>query len=306
MGGVSSSVAISVGAVCQEGGALFIASNENSDVITGEQARPNVFRTGFSMAFAVRAPAQWVADNLGKKWYFITHDYSWGWSGTRWARKMIPEVGAEELGEVKVPLGTRDFSSYLMKVANSDADVAVITVGGVDGIALYRQLTEFGIFDKMDVWWTSIDYADAYALEPEQRGRHGNSETYYKFTPEMKAFSDRYAEEYPNLNVRVADNNTHHGWLSMTALLRGMDKAGSTDVSDVKNAMEGMTIEDNKLPDPTYIRPWDHQMLDTFFFGQDKKRPNPDFFDVIFSGKEADYARSQEENPVSLDETPFP
>lgn len=301
MGGVSSSVGIAVGSVCHKNGAIFIATNENSDTITGVDANKHMFRVPPNMAILVRGAAQYVSDNLGKKWFFITHDYSWGHSGTEWARNMIDKVGAQEVGEVKVPMGTRDFSSYLIQVANSGAEVAVVTVGGFDGIALYKQMGEFGIFDKMKVWWTLADYPDSYALQPEQRGRYGMMEIYWTATPELIEFSKRINEKYPDAIANVVETNSYHGWLGMKALLMAIEKAGTTDVDTVIKAMEGLIICDNKQPDPTYIRPWDHQFIDTMYFGHDiPGATGDDITEVLFSMPCKDFARTISENPVDL------
>ena len=57
MGGVSTSTALSVGAVADEKKVLYIATNQNGDQITGESARKYVFRTPPDMAILVRAGA---------------------------------------------------------------------------------------------------------------------------------------------------------------------------------------------------------------------------------------------------------
>ena len=302
MGGVSSSVGAAVGSVCHEAGSLWINSNENSDTLTAEDANKHSFRVPPNMAILVRGAAEYVAENLGKKWYFVTHDYSWGQSGTRWAREMLDEVGAEEVGEARVPMGTRDMSSYLLQLANSGAEVAVVTVGGFDGIALYGQMSEFGIFDRMDVWWTLADYPDSYALQPEQRGRYGMMEIYWKATPELIAFSERIHENYPDAIANVVETNSYHGWLGMKALLTAIEKAGTADnVDAVIEAMEGLVICDNMQPDPTYIRPWDHQFIDTMYFGHDiPGAEGDDITEVLFTMPCKDFARTMSENPVDL------
>ena len=124
LGAVSSSAAIAVGSVCHEMGSIYICTNANSDTITGVDGNKHTFRVPPNMAILVRGAAEYVAENLGKNWYFITHDYSWGWSGTEWARNMLDEVGTVKVGEVKIPMDTRDMSSYLLKLMNSGADVA--------------------------------------------------------------------------------------------------------------------------------------------------------------------------------------
>ncbi|MGA2957198.1 MAG: ABC transporter substrate-binding protein, partial [Thermodesulfobacteriota bacterium] len=115
IGGVSSSVAVSVGEVAQRNGALFIATNQNSDTITGEKAHRCVFRVPPDMSMALRSLSPYIIEKVGKKWYFFTHDYEWGWSGTRWGRKMLEQYKGTEVGESKIPMNTRDFSSFLIK-----------------------------------------------------------------------------------------------------------------------------------------------------------------------------------------------
>jgi len=300
MGGASSATAAAVGAICDERGSIYLATNPNADTLSGECANKHMFMVAPDMAILVRGAASYVAENLGKKWFFITHDYSWGQSGTKWARDMLDEVGAKEIGEFLVPMGTTDFSAYLLQIANSGADVVCVTVGGFDATVLCKQMSKFGIFDKMKVWWTLADYLDSYALKPEQRGIYGMVDNYWKATPGLIELSKRIKEGYPSAPVLVAETNSYHGWLGMTALLKGIEHAGTTDVDAVIKAMEGLVICDNLQPDPTYICPWNHQFLDTSFFVRELRVPGEDIYEILFSLSAKDYARTMSENPIDL------
>ena len=133
MGGVSSSTAVSVGEVAQRAGLLFIATNQNSDTITGEKAHRCVFRVRPDMAMALRCLGPYIIETAKlKKWYFFTHDYEWGWSGTRWGKKVLEQYKGTDLGESKIPLGTRDYSAFFQKALATKPEALVITVGGVD------------------------------------------------------------------------------------------------------------------------------------------------------------------------------
>lgn len=300
LGGVSTSVGLAIGAVCEEEKAIYLATNQNGDDFTTEgYANRYMFSVAPGMDALVRGAVDWVADNLGKKWYFITHDYSWGHSGTKWARSMMESVGAKEIGEVLVPNNTRDFSSYLLPIANSEADVMVITVGGLDVQALYMQLYEFGLFDKMSAWTTLGNYEDCYPLDPVVRDMYIGAEVYWKESPGMIELSNR-VKEYPNAPIPVAATNTYQGWLGMTALLQGIEKAGTTDVETVIKTLEGMIICDNLRSEPTYIRPWDHQFLGQLPFIHDLKKEGEDIWEVLFTFNSKDYARSLNESPVRL------
>lgn len=301
MGGVSTSTALSVGAVAEEKKVLYIATNQNGDQVTGESARHYVFRTPPDMAILVRAGAKYVADNLGKKWFFLTHDYSWGHSGTKWARNMLSTVGAKEVGELKVPMGTRDFSSQLLTIRNSDANVLVITLGGFDNVSLLKQLNEYKIYDKMKVWYTLADIVDVFAVPAENRQAYVSAEMYWKTSPEMQKLNERYQKKYPRAASPVIDVNTYNGWLSVKILLEAIKKAKTADnVEKVICAMEGLTIKDNARKTPTYVRPWDHQVLTEVVFGKYNPVAGNDILDVKVTIPAEQVARTKQENPVNV------
>jgi branched-chain amino acid transport system substrate-binding protein len=301
MGGVSTSTALSVGAVAEEKKVLFIATNQNGDQVTGESARHHVFRTANDMAMLVRAGAKYTADNLGKKWFFLTHDYSWGHSGTAWARSMLPKVGAKEVGEIKVPMGNRDFSSQLLAIRNSGADVLVITMAGFDNVALLKQMNEYRIYDKMKVWYTLVDLVDFFVVPQADRQPFASTETYFKASPEMEKLNARYQKKYPKAASPVLDVTTFDGWLSMKMLLEAIKKAGTADdVEKVICAMEGLTIKDNARKTPSYVRPWDHQVLTEVAIGQINPVAGNDIFDVKAYIPAEQVARTQQENPINV------
>lgn len=301
MGGVSTSTALSVGAVADEKKVLYIATNQNGDQITGESARKYVFRTPPDMAILVRAGAKFVADNLGKKWYFLTHDYSWGHSGTQWARNMLDKVGAKEVGEIKVPLGNRDFSSQLLIIRNSGADVLVITVAGFDNVALLKQMNELKIYDKMKVWYTLMDLVDLYSVLIEDRQPYLCAETYYKASPEMEKLNERYMKKYPKAASPVLDTGTFNGWLSIKILFEAMKKAGTTeDVEKVICAMEGITVKDNARKTPSVVRAWDHQVMTEVVFGKVNPVKGKDIMEVKALVPAESVARTRQENPVNV------
>ncbi len=302
LGGVSSSVGIAVGAVAEEKKVLYINTNGNSDQLSGEYARHHVFTSAPNMAILVRGGAKYVAENLGKKWFFITHDYSWGWSGTKWARASMKEFGCKEVGEIKVPMGTRDFSSQLLQVRNSGADVLVITCAGFDNVALMKQLAEYKIYDKVKVWYTLMEYVDMWPLAKAERQPYVMAEVYWNENAQTRAWTEKFNKKYPKAACPVLDNGNYNGWLAMKALLEGIKKAGTADdVEKVIRAMEGMTIKDNLRANPTYIRPWDHSFLTQVVLG--KANPNAngtDLYEIKAITPADKVARTKSENPVDV------
>jgi len=53
--------------------------------------------------------------DLGKKWFFLAADYSFGWQLTEGHRKIGKELGFTEAGVVNHPLGTADYTPYFQR-----------------------------------------------------------------------------------------------------------------------------------------------------------------------------------------------
>jgi len=309
LGGVSSSVAVAVGEVAQRYGVLFFATNQNSDTITGKYAHRCVFRVPPNMAMGLRAAGPYIIENVGKRWYFMTHDYEWGWSGTRWGRVVLKEQGGVEVGESLVPLGTRDFSSFLLKARAAKPDALVITVGGIDRASLMEQIYEFGIYRDMTIVHTLYDYEDIWAAGPEKNfGVHGIEWYHGIDAPGVKEFVERYKKRWPAALIPVPTQDTVNGYIGVRELLRAMERAGATKVASVIKALEGHTVYDSLRNGPTYIREWDHQFVCSFYIVRSKKpeemRDRADFCEVIGYGLGKNIARTREENPVKLE--PYP
>ncbi len=310
LGAVSSSVAIAISEVAQRGNTIYFNTNTNSDECTGKHCHRTNFRVGPNNTMLVRAVAPYIARNFGKNWYFITHDYTWGRSGTRAFREILKQEGGKDMGEALIPMGTRDFSSYLIKIRNlkPKPDIIMCTIGGVDRSALFEQIRQFGM-DKDFRWGFSLmDYGDAFAVGPEKAIGTFAVEWYHTIdAPGVKEFVAKYKKRWPKAGFPVPENNTYQGYLGARTLLRAVARANSLATNDVIKALEGWTIKDNMKPNPTYIRPWDHQFVQDVIIAR-MKTPEElaagdrsDFYTIIGFMKGDEVVRSREENPCQLE-----
>jgi len=302
VGGVSSSVGMAVGAVANERNVLYICTNGNSDELTSTKANRNQFRVGASMAALGRAAATFAAEKLGKKWFFLTHDYSWGHSGTRWARDVLQKSGGVEIGEVKVPLGTRDFSSQLLQIRNSGAEVLMITCAGFDNVALLKQMAEYKIYDKMNVVYTLMDFVDMYPLEQQERQAYAAVEVSWNENPAMEAASKKFAEMFPKAAAPVMDNGNYNGYIAIMMINEAAKKAGTLDdVDKLICAMEGLELKGNLRATPTTVQANNHQFLsDVIMVKSNPKGEGTNIWDVVGVFPAANYDMTAEENPVDV------
>jgi len=302
MGGVSSSVGMAVGAVAAERGTLYICTNGNSDELTSSKANHFMFRAASSMAALGRAAATYAIKNLGKKWYFLTHDYSWGHSGTRWARDVLTKSGGTEVGEVKVPLGTRDFSSQLLQIRNSGAEVLMITCAGFDNVALLKQMAEYKIYDKMKVVYTLMEYVDMYPLKPEERQSYNAVEVSFNENDKLKAASKKFAEMFPKAAAPVIDNGNYNGYIAIMMVNEAAKKAGTVDdVEKLICAMEGLELTNNLRDTPSLIDPRTHQVLSNVdMVKSDPKGTGINIWEMMQVYKASEFDMTKQENPIDV------
>lgn len=309
IGEVSSAVAIAVSEVAQRANIIYFNSNTNSDECTGKYAHRTNFRVGPSNYMVVHALGPWVLKNVGNKWYFMTHDYTWGRSGTEANREILKESGGKDLGEALIPLGTRDFSSYLIKIMNlpEKPDALMCTVGGVDVSAMLEQAAEFGMIKDYTFCFTLRDYVDVWAVGPEKNVGIFACEWYHKTdAPGAKEFVERYQKRFPDADIPVPENSCYNGYIGARELLRAAIRAGSLDTTAIVKALEGHTFADNMKPNPTTIRAWDHQFIQDVFIARAKrpeemKADRTDFHQIIGSMKGEEICRTKEQNPVQLE-----
>ena len=151
LGAVSSSVAIAISEVAQRGNTIYLNTNTNSDECTGKHCHRTNFRVGPNNTMLVRAVAPYIARNFGKDWYFITHDYTWGRSGTKSFREILQQEGGKDLGEALDPPGNQGFQFL------SDQDPKLEAQAGHDHVHHRRRGPARPCSSKSDnLAWTRI------------------------------------------------------------------------------------------------------------------------------------------------------
>ncbi|MFE3060242.1 ABC transporter substrate-binding protein [Nocardia sp. NPDC059236] len=81
----------------------------------------------------------------GRRWFLAGNDYIWPRSTHVVARQVLPQFGAEIVGERYATLGTRDFSLTIEAILASGADVVLSTHVGADAAAFERQCHAMGV-----------------------------------------------------------------------------------------------------------------------------------------------------------------
>ncbi len=272
IGALSSGVAAPLSELAQRYGIIYCNSNSSSDTVTNEKCqRVNFVWDANNWMFA-NALGPLVIKNLGKKWFILTHDYVWGKNATAVTREVMKKVGAEEVGELFVPQGTRDFSAQLLRIRSAKPEVVIANVAGIEQTAFREQAAEFG--SEKDAAWVfpQQDFPDMVTLGPKKSFGYFCTTWHYTLNePGVKEFTERFQKRWADAPIPVPDNVSCNGYIATRELLRAVERAGTTRNHEVIKALEGHVIKDNFRKYPSVIREWDHLVGQMLYLARTKK-----------------------------------
>ena len=238
--GVNSAVALGVNDVLRDRHRVFIASNVGTSDLTGKACSPDTVHWSYD-TWALGASAARALYRQGP-FYFIGFDYALGAALERDTTAVLKQLGGTVAGSVKHPLGTTDFSSYLLQAQSSGAKVIAFASTGIDFVNGVKQAAEFGIGRSATLTglFTQITDVEAIGLEAAQ-GLTLTEAFYWDLNDDTRAFTKRFAAEMPG---RVPTENQAGVYSSVLAYLRAVKAAGSIEGEKVMAAMKAAPITD--------------------------------------------------------------
>ncbi len=195
-----------------------------------------------------------------------------GKNATAAARENIRKLGAEELGELLIPQGTRDFSAQLLRIRAAKPQVVIANVFGIEHTSLREQAYEFGA-DKDAAWvFPQQDFPDMVTLGPKKVFGYFCTTWHYTLNePGAKEFTERFRKRWANAPIPVPDNVSSNGYLATRELLRAIERAGTSRNHEVIKALEGHVVKDTFRKYPCTIRPWDHLVGQMLYLAKTKR-----------------------------------
>lgn len=141
----TSSVALAVSSLARQKNKVFMPSSAFTAELTGRSCSPNTVQWTIDNWALANSVGRAVAEAGGRTWYFITADFAFGHDLERVATAAVIKAGGKVLGATRLPLGTTDFASALLKAQSSKADVIAIANAGPDLTNTIKQASEFGL-----------------------------------------------------------------------------------------------------------------------------------------------------------------
>jgi branched-chain amino acid transport system substrate-binding protein len=265
---VASNEALAIVPKLAEWDTIFISGDNGDGRLTGESLVPNFFRPNTSGPMGTRAVALWLRDAPLKTFYGIGMDYAWGHNSMDVFADEVKKGGKTFLGAVFSPTGTKDFSTYIMKIRESGADGVYLVLAGDDNNAFLSQAKQYRLGDKVQLLTEQVDEMGLNATGDSAIGMIGGSR--YSPTvdnPANKTFVAAWQAEYGRLPQMFEGDQ----YQSCVVLQAGIEKAGSIDAAKLRPALEGLAVDSVK--GHIVMRACDHQAEQAGFVVKVVKQP---------------------------------
>jgi len=210
----------------------------------------------------------------------LTADYSFGHALEGMASKVINENGGEVLGNVRAPLGTTDFSSYILQAQASGADVVALANAGNDTVNALKAAAEFGLTEQMDVAGLLVFTPNAQAMDPATAGgMRLTSGFYWDMDDETRQWSKRFEQRHGAIPSMI-----HAGVYSVTMHYLNAVKAAGTDDTDIVMKTMKATKPNDFFARNATLRPdgrMVHDMLYVEIKKKDERKDKNDIYKII-------------------------
>src|SRR5499427_4959441 len=141
----NSGVALAVSQVANQKNKVFIVSGAAASDLTGPKCNANTIHWSYDTWMLANGTGTAIVKTGGNTWFFLTADYAFGHALERDTMAAVVANGGKVLGQVRHPLNTADFSSFLLQAQSSKAKVIGLANAGGDTINSIKQASEFGI-----------------------------------------------------------------------------------------------------------------------------------------------------------------
>ncbi len=267
IGDVNSGIAIAMAQVTREKKVLHMVSGGHTDPITGSSCSWNVFRVCNSTTMDASAIALTLIEKFGKKWYFLTPDYAYGHSVQAAFEKILKAAGGTSAGSL-VPLGTADYSSYLIQAKAFGPQVLINVMGGGDQVASLKQFVQFGLDKQMAVGGALFELESVRSVPDAARIGWWTMEWWWD-QPNVPHVAE-FNAAMKKATGGAATARNWFGYVSVQTLALVANQEKTVDAPKLAAA-----LSDFKLPPEVALQPGapasrggDHELMSSVFVGE--------------------------------------
>jgi len=283
VGSLSAAVQLAINNVTKERGIIFNSISQSDAINEAADFSRFTFHEALNPHLTSGAVGRYAFSKFGKKVAFLTADYAYGHEMVRGFLEVGKAFNIENLGDIRHPLGTSDFSTLLPRIQALKPDILCISNFGRDQQIVLKQATDFGVKKTIQIIAPLLSHASRVAAGPQAfEGVVGGCSFYWGIEDKFastKAFNQAFGKMYDG---KLPTDYGALGYGGVRTVLEAVKSAGSVDTDKIIAAMEALKYDYYK--GPQYYRKCDHQSVQSVLVIKSKSanmRNDSDVFEVI-------------------------
>lgn len=257
VGTIASGEGLAMAPMLERWDALYVATINKSNKLTGDGCVARMFRLNHSDAQDAAVVKPWLASRKEAKWAIIGVDMAWGRDVGKSFSEAVKANNKQVVAEHYPALGTNDYAPFIQQIKNSGADGLWVALAGRDAINFATQAKQFGLLDGMFTAGVSfVTDGTVKALGDTSKGIWGiiNYSSTLD-TPANRQFVEAWRKHF---NGDEPTNFEGETYLGMQVIFQAVERANSVKALDVARVMRGGTFD--TILGRLTIRPQDHQL----------------------------------------------
>ena len=238
----NSAISLGVNTLIGEKGKVGLFVSPLTDRPTEADCNGHVVAWAYDAYSTVGTTVKALLEGGGKKFFILSPDYEAGKVQEAWVETAVTEGGGEIMGKIRAPLGTTDFSSYLLQAQSSGAEAIIMNLSGPELINALKQVQEFGIIEAgQNIAVTFLHQSDARAIGAEAlQGVRFSAPWFWNKDEASRAFGNRMKEITGNAPGWIAAGT----YSAVSTYIKAVKEAGTDDADAVLKQMRDMEIAD--------------------------------------------------------------
>ena len=238
----NSAISLGVNTLIGEKGKVGLFVSPLTDRPTEADCNGHVVAWAYDAYSTVGTTVKALLEGGGKKFFILSPDYEAGKVQEAWVETAVTEGGGEIMGKIRAPLGTTDFSSYLLQAQSSGAEAIIMNLSGPELINALKQVQEFGIIEAgQNIAVTFLHQSDARAIGAEAlQGVRFSAPWFWNKDEASRAFGKRMKEITGNAPGWIAAGT----YSAVSTYIKAVKEAGTDDADAVLKQMRDMEIAD--------------------------------------------------------------
>ncbi len=281
LGGASSAVGNAVSAYAQAAGVLYVAVGTHDTAMTGGKANKVCFRQTCSLAMLSTALGAELV-RRAKRWYFLVADYAFGTDARDRLKVILDAHGGRVAGMDLHPIGTADFSPFMVKARATDADAFLILNGGTDTQNAATSFVQFGLHKRMLAAGVTGENELAAGFPSEELA---GSLWGYVWGPDAGSKAASLHSRLAAVAQGFPPNwRQYLGYMAVTNVVSAIEASGTTDTAALVHALENHRYDAAKAQ-PAFFRACDHQAVQETYCAEmlprAKRRDPNEYFRIV-------------------------